>query len=158
MQKKAHNMGEQWSGAWPHESGQTSPMSSGATPPLPLGAYRNRRFKIGEKILSSTRYLAVTWHQNQNRVQEGREERPQQCEASVEWKETKCRGRYVLWHLKGIQKNSRKHFHRKQSCSIEQDTSLHVEKFTCPSLLSSYCAICCSYRKTDSQVTVLQCL
>lgn len=42
-------MGEQWSGAWPHESGQTSPMSSGATPPLPLGAYRNRRFKNRRK-------------------------------------------------------------------------------------------------------------
>lgn len=37
-------------------------MSGGATPPLPLGAYRNWRSKTTEKILSSTRYLAVTWH------------------------------------------------------------------------------------------------
>lgn len=61
-----------------------------------------------------------------------------------------------IW--KEFRKTAESTFYRKQSCSIEQDTSLHVEKFTCSSLLSSYCAICCSYRKTDSQVTVIQCL
>lgn len=65
--KESHNMGEQRSGSWPHESGQTSPMSSVATPPLPLGGYRNRRSKTGEKSLSSTRYLAVTWHHSTGR-------------------------------------------------------------------------------------------
>lgn len=37
-------------------------MSAGVSPPLPPGADRNRRSKTAEKILSSSRYLAVTQH------------------------------------------------------------------------------------------------
>lgn len=73
-------------------------------PPIPLGAYRNRRSKTAKKILSSTRYLPVTWHHSA-RVHRGREEWPQQSEPIQSRKtETKCRYkyRYILWHLKGI--------------------------------------------------------
>lgn len=58
------NCAEQWSRSWTHKSGQTSPMSGGGTPPLPMGAYRNGRSRKAEKILSSPRYLAVTWHRS----------------------------------------------------------------------------------------------
>lgn len=47
----------------PDRSGPTGPMSSGTSTPLPLGADGNKRSKNpAEKILSSSRYLAVTRH------------------------------------------------------------------------------------------------
>lgn len=47
---------------WEWSDQSWTEVSAEATPPLPSGAYRNRRSKKAEKILSSTRYLPVTWH------------------------------------------------------------------------------------------------
>lgn len=48
------------------------------TPPLPSGDCRNWRSRTEEKVLSSSRYLAVTWHRNLGCTegQKKREERP----------------------------------------------------------------------------------
>lgn len=69
-------------------------------PTPPLGVSKNRRSTTVEKILSSTRYLAVTWHR-QTGAQRGREERSKQTEAHTNTK-TKHRYRCMCWHFKGV--------------------------------------------------------
>ena len=118
-------------------------VSGGAAPPLPLGAHGNRRFKTAEKILSFTRYLAVTLHR-QNRAEQGANKGPSETRPVRNGNtETKCIYRYTFGHLTGIWRTSEKNnLARNHHSRTQKHTHCSVQRMIiCSCFFLSHCVM-----------------
>lgn len=111
VKKESHSRADQWSGAWPHESGQTSRRQRWVVePPHPFPwepaetgdpKQQKRSFLLPDTCLKPGTIRAG--HREGEKKGHSRA-RPLQSRET----ETECRYRYTFWHLRGICRTSRK--------------------------------------------------